>query len=60
MKKMWGVVAPLVVLVCLSSAQTKAPAGQTAVQAVTALERAYIEAGRQSDVAWYERYLADS
>lgn len=60
MKTALRVVALLLVFGSLSPAQTKPPAGQNAVQEVTALERAYIEAGRQYDVAWIERYLADS
>jgi ketosteroid isomerase-like protein len=37
-----------------------APAGSAAVEEVTALERAWIDAARRYDVAWFERALADS
>jgi ketosteroid isomerase-like protein len=60
MKKILGAVALLLVLVSLIIGQTKPPAAQNAVQEVTALERAWIDAERQYDVAWFEKYLADT
>jgi ketosteroid isomerase-like protein len=60
LKKIFGAVVLLLALVSLILGQTKAPAGQNAVGEVTALERAYIESSRQYDIAWFERYLADS
>ena len=50
---------------CLVLGQAKPPqavpsAGAGAIQEVTALERAWIDAVRQYDVAWFERSLADS
>jgi hypothetical protein len=54
-----------VALSCLVLGQAKPQqalpaAGQTAIQEVAALERAWIDASRQYDVAWFERSLADS
>jgi ketosteroid isomerase-like protein len=60
MKKISGAVALLLVLVCPIFGQTKPPAGQGAIQEVTVLERAWLEASRQYDVSWFERNIADT
>jgi len=60
MKKTLGAVALSLVLVCQIFGQTKPPGGQNAVQEVTALEQAWLDAARQYDVSWYERNIADT
>ncbi len=60
MKRIVAAVALLLLLACLIFGQTKPPAAQNAVQEVTALERAWLDAGRQYDVSWFERNIADS
>jgi ketosteroid isomerase-like protein len=60
MKKILGAVALLLLSASLIFGQTKPPAGQNAVQEVTALERAWLDAARQYDVSWFERNIADS
>jgi ketosteroid isomerase-like protein len=65
MKTLGVAVVLAVALPCLILGQAKPQqaspsAGETAIQEVTALERAWIDAGRQYDVAWFERYMAAS
>ena len=65
MKTLSVAVALAVALPCLVLGQAKSKqavpsAGESAIQAVTALELAWIDAGRQHDVAWFERNLAAS
>jgi len=60
MKQMVAAVALLLLFACLIFGQTKPPVAQNAVQEVTALERAWLDAGRQYDVSWFERNIADS
>jgi ketosteroid isomerase-like protein len=46
---------------CVAFGQAAAPAKSlTAEQEVSALERAWYDASRKYDVAWFERYLADT
>ena len=61
MKRLLAVVALVAVMVPgLASAQAAQakPAAQTAEQAVTALEHAWLTAFTTSDVAWYEKNMA--
>jgi ketosteroid isomerase-like protein len=60
MKKIVAAVALLLLLACLLFGQTKPPAAQNAVPEVTALEKAWLDAGRQYEVSWFERNIADS
>jgi ketosteroid isomerase-like protein len=60
MKRILGAGALMLMLVSLITGQTKPPAAPNAVQEVTALERAWIDATRQYDVAWFEKYMADT
>jgi ketosteroid isomerase-like protein len=55
-----AVALPCLVLGQAKPQQTLPPAEQSAIQEVTALERAWIDASRQHDVAWFERYMAAS
>ena len=61
MKKLMAVVALVTVLVpgqALAQAPQAKPAAQTAEQAVTALENAWVTAFMANDVAWYEKNMA--
>jgi ketosteroid isomerase-like protein len=65
MKTLSAAVVLSLALPCLALGQAKPqqslpPVGENATQEVTALERAWIDAGRQYDVAWFERYMAPS
>jgi ketosteroid isomerase-like protein len=60
MKRLMVAIVLVLVVSCPIFGQTKPPAGQNAVQEVTALERAWQEAGPKYDVSWYERNIADS
>jgi ketosteroid isomerase-like protein len=60
MKRLLAAVVLVLIVSCPISGQTKPPAGQNAVQEVTALEQAWQEASPKYDVSWYERNIADS
>jgi ketosteroid isomerase-like protein len=65
MKTLSVAVVLAVALPCLVLGQAKPKqalpsAGESAIQEVTALELAWIDASRQHDVAWFERYMAAS
>jgi ketosteroid isomerase-like protein len=55
-----AVALPCLVLGQATPQQAVPSAELNAIQEVTALERAWIDASRQYDVAWFERYLAAS
>jgi ketosteroid isomerase-like protein len=59
MKKLLIVVILALAVPCLTFGQAAAPA-KTAEQEVAALERAWIDANLKYDVAWFERYIADT
>jgi ketosteroid isomerase-like protein len=65
MKTLSVAVVLAVALPCLVLGQAKPKqavpsAGESAIQEVTGLERAWMDASRQHDVAWFERNLAAS
>ena len=65
MKRLIVAIVLVLIVSCLSFGQAKpkqaaTPVGQNAVQEVTALENAWIDAERQYDVSWFEHNLADS
>jgi len=60
MKRLAVAIVLVLTVSCLVLGQAKPPAAQNAVQEVTALEKAWLDAGRQYDVLWFERNIADS
>jgi ketosteroid isomerase-like protein len=60
MQRAFSAVAVLLMFACMNFGQTKPSTGQNAVQDVTALEKAWLDAARQYDVSWFERNIADT
>ncbi len=61
MKRMMVFIALVLTVSCLVFGQAKLqPAASNASQEVAALERAWTDASSKYDVAWFERYIADS
>jgi len=60
MKRLIIPIALMIVVSCLIFGQVKQTKGQNAVQEITALENAWLEAALNYDISWYEKNLADS
>ncbi len=61
MKRIVVFIALTLAVSCLVFGQAKPqPAASNASQEVAALERAWTDAGTKYDVAWFERYIADT
>jgi hypothetical protein len=60
MKRLIIPISLMVVVSCLIFGQAKLTVGQNAVQEITALENAWLEAALKYESSWYEKNLADS